>query len=101
MSLARAHDASYKFAFGVDHFCRCQRWSGGIEARTGLRMMPTFPRSSLSSRESRTPLIDLRIVVIVARPQRENPGGPIGQTGRPPILISRAANSEHGTSQRI
>src|SRR5258708_10822181 len=25
-------------------------WSGRIEARTGLRMMPTFPRSSLSFR---------------------------------------------------
>jgi len=27
------------------------KWSGGIEARTGLRMMPTFPRSSLSFAE--------------------------------------------------
>ena len=31
--------------------CRCRSWSGRIEARTGLRMMPTFPRSSLSFAE--------------------------------------------------
>ena len=30
-------------------------WSGRIEARTGLRMMPTFPRSSLSFRTAGFP----------------------------------------------
>jgi hypothetical protein len=30
-------------------------WSGGIEARIGLRMMPTFPRSSLSFRTAGFP----------------------------------------------
>src|SRR5450830_979249 len=33
----------------------CPRWSGRIEARTGLRMMPTFPRSSLSFRTAGFP----------------------------------------------
>ena len=31
------------------------RWSGRIEARTGLRMMPTFPRSPLSFRTAGFP----------------------------------------------
>jgi hypothetical protein len=30
-------------------------WSGGIEARIGLRMMPTFPRSPLSFRTAGFP----------------------------------------------
>src|ERR1700676_1727834 len=30
-------------------------WSGRIEARTGLRMMPTFPRSPLSFRTAGFP----------------------------------------------
>jgi hypothetical protein len=30
-------------------------WSGGIEARTGLRMMPTFPRSPQSFRTAGFP----------------------------------------------
>ena len=29
----------------------CPSWSGRIEARIGLRMMPTFPRSPLSFAE--------------------------------------------------
>ena len=33
----------------------CIRWSGRIEARIGLRMMPTFPRSSLSFRTAGFP----------------------------------------------
>ncbi len=33
----------------------CARWSGGIEARTGLRMMPTFPRPLLSFRTAGFP----------------------------------------------
>ena len=31
------------------------RWSGRIEARSGLRMMPTFPRSPLSFRTASFP----------------------------------------------
>src|ERR1700722_8192292 len=34
---------------------RCRRWSGRIEARIGLRMMPTFPRSPLSFRTASFP----------------------------------------------
>jgi hypothetical protein len=34
---------------------RCLRWSGRIEARIGLRMMPTFPRSHLSFRTASFP----------------------------------------------
>ena len=33
----------------------CRSWSGGIEARTGLRMMPTSPRSPLSFRTAGFP----------------------------------------------
>ena len=33
----------------------CRSWSGGIEARTGLRMMPTSPRSPLSFRTASFP----------------------------------------------
>ena len=58
-----------------------------------------IPRRSVSwklvasSRESKFAAARrLGIVVIVARPQEKT---------QPPILISRAANSEHGTSQRI
>jgi hypothetical protein len=32
-----------------------RRWSGRIEARTGLRMMPTFPRSPLRFRKAGFP----------------------------------------------
>jgi hypothetical protein len=35
--------------------CNPGFWSGGIEARIGLRMMPTFPRSSLSFRTAGFP----------------------------------------------
>jgi hypothetical protein len=45
-----------------DTFLRCiiflaasPRWSGRIEARIGLRMMPTFPRSPLSFRTAGFP----------------------------------------------
>ena len=34
---------------------RGARWSGRIEARTGLRMMPTFPRSPLRFRKAGFP----------------------------------------------
>jgi hypothetical protein len=33
----------------------CLRWSGRIVARTGLRMMPTFPRSPLTFRKASFP----------------------------------------------
>src|SRR5215471_13002882 len=38
--------------------------SGRIEARTGLRMMPTFPRSSLSFRTAGFPQINSAVAVI-------------------------------------
>jgi hypothetical protein len=41
--------ADFDFRLGSSR--SCPLWSGGIEARTGLRMMPTFPRSSLSFAE--------------------------------------------------
>ena len=36
MSLAKADDASYKFAFGVDHPYRGQRWVDAVEKVVGI-----------------------------------------------------------------
>ena len=41
--------------WGATAGAECSLWSGRIEARTGLRMMPTFPRSPLSFRTASFP----------------------------------------------
>ena len=43
------------FTFGLQRTAGPYRWSGRIEARIGLRMMPTFPRSPLSFRTASFP----------------------------------------------
>ena len=53
---ANAAQGITRFFVTDDNFARNRNWeSGGIEARIGLRMMPTFPRSSRSFRTAGFP----------------------------------------------